>query len=75
MVTEAFRVETIDLDLPPLSSPQHRELHPVARRAAQDLLAEITEHYPVGLLHHSEREEFITALGRIKELAREHGDG
>lgn len=31
----------------------------------------VRERYPVGLLHHREREEFVTALGRVKERAQE----
>ena len=33
------------------------------------------DHYPVGLLHHREREEFVTALGRLNERAQEAHDG
>ena len=33
------------------------------------------DHYPVGLLHHREREEFVTALGELRERAQEPDDG
>ena len=33
------------------------------------------DRHPTGVVHHSEREEYIAALGRIKELAQEGGDG
>jgi hypothetical protein len=33
------------------------------------------ERYPVGLLHHREREEFVTALRDMRELAQEQGHG
>jgi len=33
------------------------------------------DHYPVGLLHHTEREEFVTALRRVNERAKEAGNG
>ena len=33
------------------------------------------EHYPVGLLHHREREEYITALRGVRERAQEAGRG
>jgi 2-oxoglutarate ferredoxin oxidoreductase subunit beta len=32
-------------------------------------------HYPVGLLHHAEREEYVTALQHVRERALEGGDG
>jgi hypothetical protein len=31
-------------------------------------------HYPVGLLHHAEREEYVTALQHVRERALEGGD-
>ena len=33
------------------------------------------DHYPVGLLHHREREEFVTALRGLRERAQEAGNG
>jgi 2-oxoglutarate ferredoxin oxidoreductase subunit beta len=35
----------------------------------------VRDKYPVGLLHHAEREEFVTALGRVRDNAREARDG
>jgi 2-oxoglutarate ferredoxin oxidoreductase subunit beta len=33
------------------------------------------DHYPVGLLHHREREEYVTALRKLRERAQEPDDG
>jgi len=35
----------------------------------------VRDRYPVGLLHHTEREEFVTALGQVKKRAQEAGNG
>ena len=35
----------------------------------------VRDKYPVGLLHHTEREEFVTALGQVNERAREAAHG
>ncbi len=35
----------------------------------------VRDRYPVGLLHHRERTEFVTALGQVKERAREARHG
>jgi 2-oxoglutarate ferredoxin oxidoreductase subunit beta len=35
----------------------------------------VREHYPVGLLHHTERDEFVASLAKVNEKAQEASRG
>jgi 2-oxoglutarate ferredoxin oxidoreductase subunit beta len=49
--------------------------HAVPASKFEEGESRVRDRYPVGLLHHAEREEFVSALTRVKERAQEASNG